>query len=223
MRQCLLNKNLLNQNFCCNSPELFVACDRPLTLWILHNNDNDKGKGKETLFIHGIQFKAVSLWGRVGEMLVFGEGGKPEYFSEQEREPTNSAHMTPRERGEGNTGVPGENLSEQEREPTNSAHMRRRIGESNPGHIGGRRVLSPLRYPCSPMMIMIMIMIMMITMTVMMIKIAVNGEIYSMIWFLIDKKLGLTSQGLPLKRIKYYIIVVTSETRYRYIGSHRLI
>ena len=57
-------------------------------------------------------------------MLVFGERGKPEY--------------------------PEKNLSEQEREPTNSAHMRHRIGESNPGHIGGRRVLSPLRHPCSP-------------------------------------------------------------------------
>ena len=35
-----------------------------------------KGKGKETLFIHGIQFKAGSLWGRVGEMNVgfWGEG-----------------------------------------------------------------------------------------------------------------------------------------------------
>ena len=35
-----------------------------------------KGKGKETLFIHGIQFKAGSLRGRVGEMNVgfWGEG-----------------------------------------------------------------------------------------------------------------------------------------------------
>ena len=67
-------------------------------------------------------FKAVSLWGRVGEMLVFGERGKPEY--------------------------PEKYLSEQGREPANSAHMRYRIGESNPGHIG-RRVLSPLRHPYS--------------------------------------------------------------------------
>ena len=58
--------------------------------------------------MRGLQFKAVSLWGRVGEMLIFGERGKPEY--------------------------PEKNLSEQEREPTNSAHVRRRIGESNPGH-----------------------------------------------------------------------------------------
>ena len=37
------------------------------------------------------------MWGLGGEMLVFGERGKPEYpeknLSEQEREPTNSAHI----------------------------------------------------------------------------------------------------------------------------------
>ena len=59
------------------------------------------------------------------EMLVFAERGKPEY--------------------------PEKNLSEQRREPTtNSTHIWRRVRESNPGHIGGRRVLSPLRHPCSP-------------------------------------------------------------------------
>ena len=57
-------------------------------------------------------------------MLVFVERGKPEY--------------------------PEKNLSEQSREPTNSAHIWRRGRESNPGHIGGRRALSPLRQPCSP-------------------------------------------------------------------------
>ena len=58
-------------------------------------------------------------------MLVFAERGKPEY--------------------------PEKNLSEQRREPTtNSTHIWRRVRESNPGHIGGRRVLSPLRHPCSP-------------------------------------------------------------------------
>ena len=57
-------------------------------------------------------------------MLVFEERGKPEY--------------------------PGKNLSEQSREPTNSTHIWRRIRESIPGHISGRRVLSPLRQPCSP-------------------------------------------------------------------------
>ena len=39
---------------------------------------------------------------------------------------------------------------EQSREPTNSGHIWRRVRESNPGHIGGRRALSPLRQPCSP-------------------------------------------------------------------------
>ena len=49
------------------------------------------------------------------------------------------------------TGVPGEKPSEQGRElTTNSTHIWRRVRESNPGHIGGRRALSPLRHPCSP-------------------------------------------------------------------------
>ena len=49
------------------------------------------------------------------------------------------------------TGEPGEKPSEQGREPTtNSTHIRRQVRESNPGHIGGRRALSPLRHPCSP-------------------------------------------------------------------------
>ena len=38
----------------------------------------------------------------------------------------------------------------QSREPTNSTHISRPVWESNPSHIGGRRVLSPLRHPCSP-------------------------------------------------------------------------
>ena len=58
-------------------------------------------------------------------MLVFEKRGKPEY--------------------------PEKKLSEQGREPTtNSTHISRRVRESNPGDIGGRRVLSPLRHPCSP-------------------------------------------------------------------------
>ena len=56
-------------------------------------------------------------------MLVFEERGKPEY--------------------------PEKNPSEQSREPTNSAHIWRRVGESNPGHIGGRRALPPLRQTSS--------------------------------------------------------------------------
>ena len=59
------------------------------------------------------------------EMLVFEKRGKPEY--------------------------PEKNLSEQGREPTtNSTHIWRQRRDLNPGHIAGRRVLSPLRHPCSP-------------------------------------------------------------------------
>ena len=58
------------------------------------------------------------------EMLVFEERGKPEY--------------------------PEKNLSEQRREPTtNLTHIWRQRRDLNPGHIGGRRVLSRLRYPSS--------------------------------------------------------------------------
>jgi len=58
-------------------------------------------------------------------MLVFEERGKPEY--------------------------PEKNLSEQSREPTtNSTHILRRVRESIPSHIGGKRVLSPLHHPLLP-------------------------------------------------------------------------
>ena len=58
------------------------------------------------------------------EMLVFEEREKPEY--------------------------PEKNLSEQRREPTtNSTHIWRRRRDLNPGHVGGRRALSPLRHPLS--------------------------------------------------------------------------
>ena len=41
--------------------------------------------------------------------------------------------------------------SEHRREPTtNSSHIRRRRQNSNQGHNGGRRVLSPLLHPCYP-------------------------------------------------------------------------
>ena len=60
------------------------------------------------------------------KMLVFEERGKPEY--------------------------PEKNLSEQWREPTtNSTHVWCRRRDLNPGHIGGRRVLSPLRHPLLPL------------------------------------------------------------------------
>ena len=56
------------------------------------------------------------------KVLVFKERGKPEY--------------------------PEKTLSEQGREPTtNSTHIWRRRQDSNLGHIGGRRALSPLRHP----------------------------------------------------------------------------
>ena len=43
------------------------------------------------------------------------------------------------------------NLSEQGQElTTNSTHIWRWVWELNPGHIGERQVLSPLRHPCSP-------------------------------------------------------------------------
>ena len=49
------------------------------------------------------------------------------------------------------TREPGEKPSEQGREPTtNSTHILRRVWESNPGHIGGRWALSPLRHPMLP-------------------------------------------------------------------------
>ena len=58
-------------------------------------------------------------------MLVFEERGKLEYLEK--------------------------NLSEERREPTtNSTHIWRRRRDLNPGHIGGRQVLSPLRHPLLP-------------------------------------------------------------------------
>ena len=56
------------------------------------------------------------------QMLVFDERGKPEY--------------------------PGKNLSWQSREPTNSIHIWHRVRKSNPDHISGRQVLSPLGQHC---------------------------------------------------------------------------
>jgi len=58
-------------------------------------------------------------------MLVFEERGKPEHSEK--------------------------NVWEQRREPTtNSTHIWRRRRDLNPGHIGGRRALSPLRHPLLP-------------------------------------------------------------------------
>ena len=63
------------------------------------------------------------------EVLVFVEGGKPE---------------SP----EKNTWSRDENR--QQSQPAYDAHS---TGELNPGHVGGKRVLSPLRYPCSPQLL----------------------------------------------------------------------
>ena len=85
-----------------------------------------KKKCKCNLFTHGAPCSSQELvkecpciprsnWNL--EILVFDERGKPEY--------------------------PKKNLSEQSREPTtNSTYIRRRVWESNPGHIDGRRALS---------------------------------------------------------------------------------
>ena len=57
------------------------------------------------------------------EMMVFGKRGNPEYTKN--------------------------NLSGQRRQPTtNSTHIWHRRPDLNPGHVGGKRVLSPLRHPC---------------------------------------------------------------------------
>ena len=59
------------------------------------------------------------------EVLVFEERGKPKHLEK--------------------------NLSEQGREPTtNSTQIWRRRREFNPGHIGERQALSPLRHPLLP-------------------------------------------------------------------------
>ena len=41
-------------------------------------------------------------------------------------------------------------FAKNKREPTNSTHIWHRVWKSNPGHIGGRRLLSPLHHHCSP-------------------------------------------------------------------------
>ena len=48
----------------------------------------------------------------------------------------------------GKPEYPGKNLSWQSRGPTNSIHICHKVRKSNPGHIGGRQVLSPLGQPC---------------------------------------------------------------------------
>ena len=69
---------------------------------------------------HSLQPAGISC------MLVFAEGGKP-----------GNPLKNPRS-GEDN----------QHKLNTNSTHLWCRVRESNPGHIGGRRVLLPPRQPC---------------------------------------------------------------------------
>ena len=57
-------------------------------------------------------------------MLVFAKGGKPENLEKT--------------------------LEADKRTNTNSTHLRRRVRESNLGHIGERRVQSQQRHPCFP-------------------------------------------------------------------------
>ena len=63
------------------------------------------------------------------EVLVFMEGGKPE-----------NPEKNPQSKDE----------NQQQTQPTYGTGP-----ESNPGHIGGRRALSPLRHPCSPNLVRI--------------------------------------------------------------------
>ena len=88
---------------------------------INHDNYPVSSTHCEVVFREVLHPDRIGIWKCC---FFFGERGKPEY--------------------------PEKNLSEQSREPTtNSTHIWRRDLESNPGHIGGRRVLSPLRQPCS--------------------------------------------------------------------------
>ena len=76
--------------------------------------------------IHIVVLRLRDSWSNL-EMLVFEERGK----------------LKPEQ--------PRKNLSQQGREPTtDSTDIWRRRPDLNPGHIGGRRVLSSLRHPCSP-------------------------------------------------------------------------
>ena len=51
---------------------------------------------------------------------------------------------------EENPRIFGKNSKEDRQPITNSTQIWNRVRESNPGHIGGRRALSPVRYPCYP-------------------------------------------------------------------------
>ena len=53
-------------------------------------------------------------------------------------------------RGENRSTRPEKNLSEDENQQQIQLTYDAEFRESNPGHTGGRRVLSPLRHPCTP-------------------------------------------------------------------------
>ena len=75
------------------------------------------------LHIHKVVLRLPDSWSNWNlDMLVFEERGKLEY--------------------------PEKNLLEQRREPTtNSTYIWRRRRDLCPGHLSGRRALSPLRHP----------------------------------------------------------------------------
>ena len=75
------------------------------------------------LHIHKVVLRLPDPWSNWNlDMLVFEERGKLEY--------------------------PEKNLLEQRREPTtNSTHIWRRRRDLYPGHLSGRRALSPPRHP----------------------------------------------------------------------------
>ena len=106
-------------------------------LFVIINKERNRKerKGKERNF--SWVSNRSSAWALIGDTVNF-------YWNYQLTQIKSNAGFLRR----GETGLPGENLSVQRREPTNSAHIWLRIWESNPGHIGGRRVLSPLRHPC---------------------------------------------------------------------------
>ena len=92
-----------------------------------NSNDNDillfKHDGFQSSKLVGLCVQIKLIKSNWITYRLFEERGKPEY--------------------------PGKNLSEQRREPTNSTHLWCRVWKSNPGNIGGRQVLSPLRHHCS--------------------------------------------------------------------------
>ena len=54
-------------------------------------------------------------------------------------------------RGEGKTRVPREKPLGARKKTNNQLNPQRQVQDSNVGQTGGRRALSPLRHPCSPL------------------------------------------------------------------------